>query len=156
LPLKAITLERLEAVVAETDWTSPQVFSAAVAKLRTVLNAAVKRGHIPSNPALMLELPKRKEKKVDPFSKEEADRIIQYLYSTEHWPSLIFGAYFEFVFYTGMRLSEALALRWDEIDWHARTAYVCRTVALGKIEERTKTGKIRTVLLNDRAMHALE
>ncbi|MCY1445081.1 putative defective protein IntQ [compost metagenome] len=55
-----------------------------------------------------------------------------------------------------MRLSEALALRWDEIDLDKRVAHVCRTVALGKIVERTKTGKDRYVLLNERALHALD
>lgn len=35
-------------------------------------------------------------------------------------------------------------------------AHVCRTVALGVIEERTKNRGDRFVLLNARAMHALE
>ncbi len=35
-------------------------------------------------------------------------------------------------------------------------AHICRTVALGEVMERTKTGGDRFVLLNDRALHALE
>ena len=54
-----------------------------------------------------------------------------------------------------MRLSKALALRWTEVDLDKKVAHVCRTVALGKIVERTKTGKDRYVLLNERALHAL-
>ncbi len=72
-----------------------------------------------------------------------------------YWPSRIYAAFFEFAFYTGLRLSEALALRWDAVDKVARTAHVCRTIALGEVEERTKTGFDRFVLLNDRALHAL-
>jgi len=37
-----------------------------------------------------------------------------------------------------MQLSEALALRWDAVDMTKRVAHVCRTVALGVMEERTK------------------
>lgn len=46
-------------------------------------------------------------------------------------------------------------LRWDAVDLVKRQVHVCRTVALGLVEERTKTNKDRFVLLNERALHAL-
>lgn len=156
LPVQLITVERLQKIIRQTEWVSPQVQRAAIHKLRTVLNGAVRQGRLASNPANLLELPKRAKKIIDPFTQEEADRIIAHLYATEHWPSGIYAAFYEFVFYTGMRLSEALALRWDAVDLEGRIAHVCRTVALGEVEERTKTGNDRFVLLNDRALHALE
>ena len=78
------------------------------------------------------------------------------MYALDHWPSTFYAAFFEFVFFTGMRLSEALAMRWDAVDEEKRTAHVCRGIALGEVVERTKTGTDRFVLLNDRAMHALQ
>ncbi|MFP3541657.1 hypothetical protein SB770_34605, partial [Pseudomonas sp. SIMBA_044] len=51
---------------------------------------------------------------------------------------------------------EALALSWDDVDVNKRVAHVRRTVALGKVEERTKTAGDRPILLNERALHALE
>ncbi|MHA6787432.1 site-specific integrase [Pseudomonas bijieensis] len=68
----------------------------------------------------------------------------------------VYAAYFEFAFYTGMRPSEIAALRWDEVDKQERLATVCRIVADYKIEERTKTRNERQVMLNSRAMHAIE
>lgn len=155
IPVSMITLPLLQKIMAQTDWTSPQVQRAAIHKLRTVLKGAVRQGKLESNPAELLELPKKLKKQIDPFKQDEADQIIARLYATEHWPSQIYAAFYEFVFYTGMRLSEALALRWDAVDLNRREAHVCRTVALGKIEERTKTGNDRVVLLNERAIHAL-
>ncbi len=155
VPVGMITLTLLQKIVAETKWTSPQVRRAAIHKVRTVLKAAVGQGKLDSNPAELLELPKKLKKQIDPFKQDEAYQIIAKLYATEHWPSLIYAAFYEFVFYTGMRLSEALALRWDAVDLNRREAHVCRTVALGKVEERTKTGNDRVVLLNERAIHAL-
>jgi len=108
------------------------------------------------NPAAALELPKRNRKEIDPFSIEEANQIIARMYLNTHWPSSIYAAFFEFVFFTGLRLSEALALRWDAIDLEKRHAHICRTVALGEVMERTKTGRDRFVLLNERALHALQ
>jgi integrase len=82
--------------------------------------------------------------------------IITYLYENTLKYAQIYAAFFEFVFFTGLRLSEALALRWDAVDLEKKHAHVCRTVALGVVEERTKTGRDRYVLLNERALHALE
>ncbi len=155
-PLANITPALLRKLTVRIPWTSDLVKHNAMTKMNTILASAVADGLIPRNPMAGLELPKRAKKKIDPFKQEEADRIIEHLYAVEHWPSQIYGAYFEFVFYTGMRLSEALALRWEEIDLDKRVAHVCRTVALGEIVERTKTGKDRYVLLNERALHALE
>lgn len=142
-------------VIVSTKWTSSGVKRNCLAKLSTILLSAVRDGLIDKNPAAAIELPKRIKKDVCPFTLDEANRIIERLYATRHWPSQIYAAYFEFVFFTGMRLSEALALRWDAVDEDARVAHVKRTVALGIVVERTKTGADRTVLLNDRALHAL-
>ncbi len=55
-----------------------------------------------------------------------------------------------------MRPGEAMALRWSEVDTRKRSARVCRLRIYGKIQERTKTKVVREVLLNDRALHALD
>ncbi|WP_229687533.1 tyrosine-type recombinase/integrase [Pseudomonas avellanae] len=49
-----------------------------------------------------------------------------------------------------------MALRWSEVDTRKRSARVCRLRIYGKIQERTKTKVVREVLLNDRALHALD
>lgn len=49
-----------------------------------------------------------------------------------------------------------MALRWSEVDTRSRRAKVCRIRLYGKIKERTKTKVSREVLLNDRALLALE
>lgn len=155
-PLAAVTPSLLRQIVAEIEWSSDGVKRNALTKLGTILSSAVADGLLPRNPAESIELPAKLKKAIDPFRQDEADRIIARLYEAEHWPSRIYAAFFEFCFYTGVRLSEGLALRWDAVDLGKRTAHICRTVALGVVEERTKTGADRVILLNDRAMHALE
>lgn len=151
-----VTPTLLRRIIATTKWSSPGVKRNAITKLSTILKSAMEDGLTPKNPAESLELPKRKKKEIDPLSLDEANQIIAKMYQHEHWPSTIYAAYFEFAFFTGMRLSEALALRWDDVDLCKKVVHVRRTVALGKVEERTKTGGERHVLLNDRALHALE
>ena len=151
-----ITTTLLRRVIGSIQWASPGVKRNALVRLSTILKAAADEGIISKNPAKALDLPKRSRKEIDPFSLDEANKIIDHLYKTSHWPSGIYAAFFEFAFFTGLRLSEALALRWDAVDLEKRQVHVCRTVALGEVEERTKTGKDRFVLLNARALHALE
>ncbi|SPO69511.1 tyrosine-type recombinase/integrase [Pseudomonas sp. JV241A] len=151
-----LSTTRIRQIVSTTKWTSPSVKRNALVKLSTILKAAVGDGLILRNPAESVQLPKRSRKEIEPFTLDEANRVVARMYAGKHWPSSIYAAFYEFVFFTGMRLSEALALRWDAVDLEKRTAHVKRTVALGKVVERTKTGKDRFVLLNERALHALE
>lgn len=146
-----ITPTLLRRIVAGTEWTSSGVKRNAIVKLAAIMRSAVGDGLLQKNPAESMELPKRTKKEVDPFQLAEAERIIDRLYQTEHWPSLIYAALFEFLFFTGLRISEALALQWQDVG----TVHIRRTVALGELEERTKTGSDRFVLLNQRALRAL-
>lgn len=151
-----ITTTLLRRVITETEWTSANVKRNAITRLSTILAAATREGLLTKNPAEVIELPKRSRKEIDPFTLAEANTIIDKLYEHKYWPSLIYAALFEFMFFTGLRLSEALAVRWDVIDMEKRTVHVKRTVALGAVEERTKTGRDRFVLLNDRALRAIQ
>lgn len=155
-PLQNMTTALMRELVVQIPWTSDGVKANAMSKLSTILDSAVSDKLITVNPMEGLDIPGRTEAKIDPFTQEEADRIIAALYDTQHWPSQIYAAFFEFAFYTGMRPGEIAALRWDEVNFEKRMAHVCRTVAKKEIVERTKTKKDRYVLLNERALHALQ
>lgn len=154
--LSAISTMTLRKIIGEIEWSSPSVKRNAMVRLSTILDDAVREELIGKNPAELLDAPKRKRNEPDPLSLDEANKIIAELYSMEHWPSTIYAAFFEFAFFTGMRPQEIIALRWDEVDKEKRQVHVCRAIAQGVIKERTKTKKNRHVLLNDRALHALE
>lgn len=153
--ISVITPALMRRLISEIEWVSPGVKRRAMGMLSTILASVVSDGLLAKNPMAGLDLPKAGQKKVDPFTVEEANQIIEYLYLNKTWATSIMGAYFEFAFYTGMRPSEIMALRWDEVDLVKKTAHVCRIVANTEIKERTKTNKARYVLLNDRALHAL-
>lgn len=151
-----ITTMSLRRIISNIDWHSADVKRNALVRLRTILEDAVREGLLAKNPAALIDVPKRKKKEPDPFSQDEANRIIEHLYKGTHWPSTIYAAFFEFVFFTGLRLQEAIALRWDAIDLPNRQMHICRASADRQIKERTKTKRDRFVLLNERALHALD
>lgn len=156
LPLDRITPMLMRKIATETEWTSPSRRKGAVRMVTSIFNQAVSDELILRNPALSIPATRNVKRELDPFSREEADALIAKLYETTSGLQAIYAAFFEFSFYTGMRPGEAMALRWSEVDTRKRTARVCRIRIYGEIKERTKTKKAREVLLNDRALHALD
>lgn len=156
-PLDQITAALLRKVVANTAWGSPTIKRSAIVLLRSLLNTALEDELLEVNPAKAVKMPAKTQKLIDPFSVEEADALIAWMYANFTSNAVrIYAPYFEFAFYTGMRSGELAALRWDAIDFDKRTAYVCRIVANRAVQERTKTRNFRSVMLNTRALHALE
>lgn len=156
MPIDTITSVRLRKIMNEIEWTSPVRRKGVVGLLVSIFQQAMIDEIVTRNPALSIPGAKVPKRDVDPFTKEEADLIIAHLYKTTSGLTAIYAAYFEFCFYTGMRPGEVMALRWSELDTRKKTAHVCRIQIRGIIEDRTKTKRPRTVLLNDRALHALE
>ena len=147
----------LRKIISQTTWETPSVKREAISRVASLLKAAVHDELIDRSPATPIKLPKKVKKQVKPFSVEEAEAIIQWMYATLQKPAArICAAYFEFAFYSGMRTGEIAALRWEEVDLQKRVAHVCRIVVDGEAEERTKTKYARTVMLNSRALKALE
>jgi integrase len=142
-------------VVAETPWSSTGVRRNACDKLSAVFKAAVQDAVIVRNPVASIQRPRVAKKVVDPFTRAEAEQIIAHLYEKLSGLTRIYACYFEFAFFTGMRPGELMGLRWEEVDFNAKSAHVCRVVVDGVIHDRVKTKKNRHVLLNDRALHAL-
>lgn len=156
MPIDTITSVRLRKIMNEIEWTSPVRRKGVVGLLVSIFQQAMIDEIVTRNPALSIPGAKVPKRDVDPFTKEEADLIIAHLYKTTSGLTAIYAAYFEFCFYTGMRPGEVMALRWSELDTRKKAAHVCRIQIRGIIEDRTKTKRPRTVLLNDRALHALE
>lgn len=157
LPVNAVSAFDIRKIVVATEWKSPTAKRTALVRLRAVLRSAVNDGWLDKNPALGIDLPGKAKRKIDPFIQIEADNIIEHMYTTLAGKRTeIYACLIEFSLYTGMRPGEVRALRWDEINETKRIARVCRIVVDGEVAERIKNRKPRNVLLNDRALHALE
>ncbi|MEA9994281.1 MULTISPECIES: tyrosine-type recombinase/integrase [unclassified Pseudomonas] len=155
-PLDEITPMLMRKIATETPWTSPSRRKGVIRVITSIFNQAVSDELIMRNPALSIPATRSVKRELDPFSRDEADALIAKLYESTGGMQVIYAAFFEFSFYTGMRPGEAMALRWSEVDTSKRSARVCRIRIYGKIKERTKTKKSREVLLNDQALHALD
>lgn len=88
----------------------------------------------------------------DPFTPQEVELILQELRKR----SLEVADYYEFALFAGLRDSEQIALRWEDVDLVNMTIRICRARVLGESKTRTKTHKERIVELNARAAAVIE
>nr|WP_256661042.1 site-specific integrase [Pseudomonas sp. DY-1] len=156
VPMPDISSLMLRKIVQDIDWPSTTDRRFAVNTLSGICKAALADGVIGHNPANAIPKVKVQKKEIDPYSQAEADQVIAHLYATLKGKLRIYATYFELAFWTGMRPCEMMALRWDAVDLERRRLRVSRVMVDGEIHERVKTKYARDVLLNDRAMNALE
>lgn len=141
----------LQAFATEPKWTGKTRNNKA-SILRQAIALALRDEIIPASPMEGLEAASHQARKPDPFSPEEVALILAGLAERYH-PQVV--NYFETKFFTGMRTSESLALRWESIDWRLNQAVVSEAIVLGELKGRTKTHSSRVVELNSRALAAL-
>ena len=84
-----------------------------VARIRAIYNKAIEWGWVGTNPALSIER----------FKEHSRDRFIQpsemrlFLMALEEEPCQTFQDFFKILLLTGVRKTNALMMRWDQVNW---------------------------------------
>jgi integrase len=152
-PIKALVhSDILTALATEPEWTG-KTRNNKTSVLRSALALAIRDGVIKSSPIEGLESAAHQRRLPDPFSIEEAEAIIAGLGT--HYSEQV-ARYFGAKFFTGLRTSESLAMRWEWLDWRLKLMAVSQAVVLGEHKDRTKTNLVRQVELNTRALGFLK
>lgn len=153
LPLKTLKhSDILLALASEPTW-SGKTRNNKSSVLRLALQLAVRDGDLAANPINGLEPAEHQAPQPDPFSIEEVDLILAGM--AKHYGPQI-EAYFGAKFFSGLRTSESLAMRWENVDWRRKQLLVADAVVLGVFKTSTKTNASRIVQLNSRAMACLK
>lgn len=118
--------------------------------IRAMLELAVKWELINSNPAAKVSAPKVQRKEIDFYDEEQAMALFQAL---EEEP-IKYITMVKFLLYTGMRRSEMMALKWDDIDFEERRIRINKaaTYAPGKgitIKETKTVRSERIIYMSD-------
>lgn len=152
-PIKSLKhSDILAALATEPTWTG-KTRNNKTSVLRLALVLAMKDELITSNPIDGLESAPHQRKRPDPFSMEEAEAILAGL-QDKYGPQIT--NYFGLKFFTGLRTSESLALKWENIDWRSSQMLVSEAIVLGEHKDNTKTNVSRLVDLNSRALAYLK
>lgn len=120
--------------------------------VRQVFKLAMKDRVIDYNPTEGIDNGKVQKDPPDPFTIAEVNTILGHMAEKYHEQVL---NYFEFMFFSGVRPQEAIALKWSEIDFNDGIARIRRVRTASTDRETTKTNLIRDVELNSRALKAI-
>lgn len=141
--------------------------------LNEVFRYAVCNGYLVNNPMMKVKKPKQainSQPKIKIYSDEEIELIKQACYwkdETNNRMRFILGPFFVFILNTGIRLGEALDLKWTDIDFvngivtinsNCSTAVDRSTSSMKRVRQsvtpKSKAG-YRSISINDNAYQAL-
>jgi len=124
--------------------------------LRAVIEQALSDGLIDKNPLAHINLAKVLDKKtsksshqIDPFNKKEIAAILKAADGQVK-------NFFQFAFFSGLRLSELMGLEWGDVDWVNGKVRVRRALVCGQIKAPKTAAGERDVLLLPPALAALK
>ena len=152
LALRALRPSHLLTAIAKRPDLKSKTVNNYVDVMRQALSLAVADKIITENPAK--EIPRKKNQKPppDPFTRDEAEAIIADM--REHYPEQVYNLV-DAWFFSGARTSEVFAQRWINVDLRGAKMTITEAFVRGRHKDSTKTNVARDVLLNSRALAAV-
>jgi integrase len=130
-----------------------------------VLNFAIKRGYLQTNPFTLVDMP-NPAKKMAIVDDEEAEnfytreQLVEFLTCLEKESNFKAYTLFRLLAFSGMRKGEALALTWNDLNFKTNELRINKAIARGKNNQlyvkSTKTGIARTIKMDDKTMTVLK
>ncbi|MBE9125608.1 MULTISPECIES: tyrosine-type recombinase/integrase [unclassified Coleofasciculus] len=125
---------------------SPGGSRRVLVQLRAACNWALQEGLIQSNP--FSDLPRKGKQlkpKPQPFTRAERDKIISGFETHQHYS--YYAPFVKFLFWTGARTSEAIGLRWKDLDQEFQFITFSEALVQGQRKD-TKTHQSRRFPVN--------
>jgi integrase len=137
--LKPVVVQEFAHRLVDEGRLSARTIGIVVTMLSGALNYAEDYELIVKNPCKRIRLPKIEEKEVEVFTRDEQNRIENEILRSED--RRYYGVLL--ALYTGMRIGELCALRWENVDFERKCISVKRS--LNRVSERDGGGK-KTVM----------
>lgn len=148
-PLRSLKHSHILLALAERPDLSGKTINNRMSVLREALALAVHDNILTVNPATAIASSTWQRVPIDPFTSAEVERILAAISDPQ------VRNYITFKFFTGLRPGESFGLRWSNVDLASGHVVISESVVGGKEKSTTKTKRVRTVLLNSRALEAL-
>lgn len=152
-PIRALKHSAVLKALATRPLLTGKTVNNYVNVLHQALQLAVLDKVLTENPADHIPRAKHQKPPVDPFSRDELEAIIADMF--KHYPEQV-GNYTEVKFFTGLRTSESFGLQWPRVDLASSYIQISEAIVRKQHKVKTKTNQVRNVMLNSRAMAAMQ
>lgn len=168
------TIEKGSYGLNETSWLNsfdwaPSTYNMRLSYLRSCFEWGISKGYVTENPYVAIKNKKKINIRVDPFSKEEVQLILNaiandtYCKRTRAHKHSYYLPFFQFLFATGLRPCEVIGLRWGSVDYERGFIHVKEAISRSKVvgspsrrRKGTKTGNEWYIPLSDTLKAVLE
>lgn len=139
---------------------SPNYVRIVQGMLCIAFDRAIILGLANRNPARMVGNIKAKKVKVDFWTLDEFKKVISLLYKGDYYEHYLFISFW-LLFMTGMRIGEAAALQWDDIDFETGMLSITKSLYYKTmreykfVEPKTQAG-IRTIVIDEDTIRELK
>lgn len=139
---------------------SPNYIRIVQGMLSIAFDRAIVLGLAKKNPSRMIGNIKSKKTKVDFWTLEEFQKVISLLYKGDYYEHYLFMSFW-LLFMTGMRIGEASALQWSDIDFETGMLSITKTLYYKtmndyKFVEPKTQASIRTLYINSDTINELK
>jgi integrase len=156
LPLLQVRFSTLSKIASQYRTWNKKTYNNHISVLRRAFDFGFRNHPERSNPARALKgarMGRKDRRRIDPFRIQDAEALIAALH--RDWGE-VQGNFHELRFFTGLRPSEAIALRVRDFDQAAGTLSITKARVYGVDRNVTKTHEDRVVQLCPRATAVLE
>lgn len=128
--------------------------------LSIALDRAIVLGLAESNAGRIVGNVKKKKVKIEFWTKDEFEQVLSVIYIEDYYQNFIFISFW-LLFITGMRIGEATALQWNDIDFETGVIRITKTLYYKNInnyqfvEPKTRAS-IRDIVLDDDTLSLLK
>ena len=139
---------------------SPNYVRIIQGMLAIAFDRAIVLGLAKKNPARMIGNVKSRKPKIDFWTLEEFQKVISLLYKGDYYEHYLFISFW-LLFMTGMRIGEAAALQWSDIDFETgilsinKNLYYKTMTEYKFVEPKTQAG-IRDIVIDDDTIKELK
>ena len=139
---------------------SPNYVRIIQGMLAVAFDRAIVLGLAKKNPARMIGNVKSRKPKIDFWTLEEFQKVISLLYKGDYYEHYLFISYW-LLFMTGMRIGEAAALQWSDIDFETGVLSInknlyYKTMTDYKFVETKTQASIRDIVIDDDTIKELK
>lgn len=139
---------------------SPNYVRIIQGMLAVAFDRAIVLGLAKKNPVRMIGNVKSRKPKIDFWTLEEFQKVISLLYKGDYYEHYLFISYW-LLFMTGMRIGEAAALQWSDIDFETGVLSInknlyYKTMTDYKFVETKTQASIRDIVIDDDTIKELK